>query len=307
MSLNSTSKEKKTMYPDPRTNPVTARVIFEGVMLMCINQLQQYEVGMIQCPLHQPKINIVESTIGFDSKEHDIVWPEGHDLVFRVNNPETEGVTLFQNPGSATDFSKVIDLESPAFHADGVTVETELLQGRRLVITAGTVYSHKLSDVEFDLLTWENENEIGTPVGTALGHIADQIGIKIACRDEPLGGIDLVDYTTGTVIESLSKRNTSYVITINNDCRQEDSGPEGPLEPVEDPGIETGPPPPEPTNGTDFRFYYGLLSSTDGRKFDLSIRVEDEDEDEEETGPAPSPGACEATFLGQTDGLGLYG
>lgn len=290
------------MYPDPRTNPVTARVIFEGVMLMCINQLQQYEVGMIQCPLHEPKINIVESTIGSNSKEHDIVWPAGHDLIFRVNNPETEGVTLFQNPCSVTDFSNVIDLESPDFHADGVTVETELLQGRRLAFTAGTVYAHKLSDVEFDLFTWENENEMGSPVGTYLGHIADQIGIKIVCRDEPVGGIDLIDYTTGTVIESLSKRDTSYVITINNDCRREDSGPEGPPEPIANPHHETGQPSPEPANGTDFRFYYGLLKSRDGRKFDLSIRVEDE----EETGPAPSPGACEATFLGQTDGLGLY-
>src|ERR1044072_6171349 len=110
--------------PDPRTNPVTARVIFEGVMLMCINQERQYETGMIQCPNHQPTINIVEATVGYNPEEHNIEWPAGHDLIIRVNNPENEGVTLLNAPGEETDFSNVIDLEGRDFHTAGVTINT---------------------------------------------------------------------------------------------------------------------------------------------------------------------------------------
>jgi hypothetical protein len=271
------------MNRNPVEAQVTARIIFTGVMLTCINQEKQYEVGMIQCPVHQPTITVVTKTNGVDQKSVQIVWPSGHDLLFQVTNPEMEGVSPYPAAGADTDFERIIDLEGPGFHEQGVQVRTELLQGRRLAVTAGRLYTHELSDVEFDLLTWTNETEEGKGL-RPLGRIADEIGLNINCREGSYSGIQIVDIENGeTVKDGLlpALSGTTYEIRIDNDCRADVGGAQA------------------STIGSDFRFYYDFVDVNDGLKFDLGFRVSPNVE------PSPSPDACEATFLSQTDTLGL--
>lgn len=280
------------MNGNPTTDPVTAKIIFTGVMLTCINRKNQYEVGMIQCPVHQPTITVVTKRNGVDEKSVEIVWPSGHDLLFQVTNPETEGVSPYPAASTDTDFERIIDLEGPYLHHQGVNVRTELLQGRRLGVTAGRLYTYQLSDGEFDLTTWNDETDEGRVV-RSLGRIADKIGLNVNCREGSDSGIRIVDLESGeTVKDGLlpALPGTTYEIDVDNDCRADAGG----AEPLPD-----APPLPAPSIGSDFRFYYDFVEANDGLKFDLAFRVNPNQP------PDPSPDACENTFLSQTDTLGL--
>jgi hypothetical protein len=302
-------RRKKIMSTDPTTEPVTARIVFTGVMLMCINDDKRCEVGMIQCPDHVPKITIREFKLGAQTNEGELAWPAGHDLIFNVNNAEAEGVSASPPRGDDTDFDKVIDLEGQDLHQTGVTVYTDLLKGRRLGVTAGKLYTHKLTDVEFDLLTWTDANDPGK-VAKSLGRIAEEIGLNIVCRNGRGSGIDILDSVTRQTVKSLPNLpDTSYEIEVNNDCRRATDAP-GPQPPRPQAQRETEQasfaataptpaPTPAPTVGTDFRFYYGAISSHDDRKFDLNIRTNPS------APPVPSPGVCNLAFLSQTSTLGL--
>jgi hypothetical protein len=284
---------------DPRTDPVTARIIFKGVMLMCINEYQQCEVGMIKCPVHIPKITIRELQSDGTATEDELYWDTESDLIFKVNNPQTEGVNLHQ-PGDDTDFSNVLDLEGSDFHDERLDVNKEYLEGRRLGLTAGTLYTNKLTVNEFNLVTWTYPNDPGRPVKN-LGRIAEEVGLNILCRDEPGSGISILDSSSGAVIRELpSSDGTTYEIEVNNDCRRANEQPaaaEGTAslaaEGSEEESLAA------PSVGSDFRFFYGVVTASDGRQFDI---VEQTDA---ALPPMPSPGACEVGHLSQTNSLGV--
>lgn len=273
------------MNTDPTTEDVTARIVFTGVMLMCINDYKQCEVGMIQCPSHKPTITIKELKAGAVAKECKLTWPTGHDLIFKVNKPQVDGVVLHPNATGDASFDKVIDLEGPDLHNGQVNVQTPLLNGRRLGLTAGKLYTHKLNPVALDLVTWVDASDPGTLVKT-LGTTAEEVGLNIVCLDEDGSGIDVVDSVSGDVIKTLPRlADTTYHVEVNNDCRLVDA--------------DAPPPPPAPSAGTDFRFFYDVISSPDGRKFDLSITVNPL------VPPPPFPGVCELGFLSETTSIGL--
>lgn len=276
------------MDQDPTNEPVTARIVFTGVMLMCINDNKQFEVGMITCPIHNPKITVRES--GAQSNEYELPWPADHDLIFKVNQAAADEVGPHPAATGDTDFKKVIDLEGPDLHNGPVTVNTALLNGRRLGVTSGKLYTHKLNEDEFDLLTWTAASDPGTLV-KSLGRTAQEVGLNIVCRNEHGSGIDILDSITGQVIKSLpSVADTSYQIEVNNDCLRPEEATATTL---------AAAPASAPLIGTDFRYYYDVISSNDGRKFDLTIRTNPAER------PVPWPGICETAFLSQTKTLGL--
>lgn len=281
------------MAGNPKTDPVTAKIIFSGVMLACINSKKQYEVGMVRCPNHDPKITVL-TKVGDKASKELVVWPLGHDLKFDVINPDEEGVSKYPTDDRDLTFDRVIDLESPDLHSEGVTVNTDRLQGRRLAVTAGRLYSDRLTDVDFTLLSWTDENDPGAPI-KFVGKIARDVGLNIVCRNEANSGIRITDLDTGEVIRQLPMRDdTSYQILIDNDCRK--AG--GTL----------------PDLGTDFRYLYSqdLVTSSDGVKYDLGYGLnsneENSDADSEPINaahpPLASPDACENTFLSHTSTLG---
>ncbi len=278
------------MNPDPTTEAVTARIVFTGVMLMCINDNKQCEVGMIQCPKHEPTITIRESKSGAQTNEYELPWPANHDLIFKVNKAEADEVVPHPNATGGADFNKVIDLEGPDLHNGQVAVNTALLNGRRLGVTAGRLYTHKLNEDEFDLLTWTDANVAGTVVKN-LGKTSQEIGLNISCRNEQGSGIDIFDSVTGEVIKSLTgPADTTYEIEVNNDCGR--------------PGDATttklaAAPTSAPLIGTDFRYYYDVISSPSGQKFDLQVHITPN------LPPTPAPGICELGFLSKTKTLGL--
>ncbi len=280
------------MNGDPRTEPVTAKILFKGVMLTCINARRHYEVGLIRCPVHEPEISIEVNQNGTVSTRN-IVWPNGHDLLFQVINPYSEGVSPFPSAGSDLGFGRIIDLEGPDLHKTGVVVNKESLRGRRLGVTAGRLYTHALSEVDFNLMTWTDANDEGTVV-KPLGTIADQIGLNIVCPEGAENGIRLLDLNTGETVaggEMPALPGRFYTIRVLNDCSQ-DANAEVPAEEQ---------PLPSPAIGTDFRFYYDFVESRDGLKYDLDFEGAPGPDGE----PMPSPGACENSFLSQTDTLGL--
>ena len=274
------------MTTDPTTEPVTARMIFTGVMLMCINKAKRCEVGMIKCPNHDPKITIRQfDGSGAPLGTNDLPWPANHDLIFKVNKPKDRGVIRYSKSQSDFNFRKVIDLEGKDFHKSRVTANKDAFNGRRLGATAGKLYAHSLTEDNLDVVTWTDGNDPGTFVKT-LGKVAQEVGLNIVCRNVQGSGIDILDSVTGEVLKSLPNlADTWYQINIDNDCsRAGDTS-------------ETQPPPPTPDIGTDFRFFYAVVSSQDGTKFDLRVSP---------TGlPIPSPGLCELSFLSKTKTLGL--
>lgn len=285
-----TTEGENAMNPDPTNEPVTARMIFTGVMLMCINDDKQCEVGMIRCPNHEPKITIRELTSGAQTKEYDLPWPTNHDLIFKVNRAEADGVDTHPDATGDYDFNKVIDLEGPDLHNGQVIVSTTLLNGRRLGLTSGKLYTYKPNDDEFDLLTWTDAKDPGTKVKT-LGKTAEQVGLNIVCRNEPGSGIDILDNITGEIVTSLlTLADTTYEVEVNNDCARPEDETATNL---------AAPPTPTALIGTDFRFYYDVIRSQDGRKFDLKESVNPS------APPIPSPGICELAYLSKTRTLGF--
>lgn len=266
------------MSGNPRTDPVNARIIFRGVMLACINRDNQYEVGMVHCPFHEPTITVEES-YGGSVSECRVRWPAGHDLLFKVTNPDHDGVSIDPTSNREIHFDRVIDAEGFLLHRGRVTVNTSLLQGRRLAVTAGTLYTNRLSPVEFDLLTWTDESDPGMRRGH-IGTIAQEVGLNILCLNQPGSGIEIMDLETREVIRSMPASNgRTYEVTIENDCRKARKGK-----------IEVG---------TDFRYFYNqdFITSREGLKFDLGIIKKGQ--------LKQSPDACENTFLSQTDTLGI--
>jgi len=269
------------MRNDPRTEPVTVRVLFTGVMLACLNERKHYEVGMIRCPKHEPKITVYKDgsqilCITQDPKDKVCLqWPKGHDLTFKVINPDSDEVSPHPKTDQDTDFKRVIDLEGFLLHRDGVKVHKSKLSGRRLAVTAGKLYTHELSQVAFDLFTWTKDNDTGT-FQIPIGQIARSVGLNIQCQKKAGSAIEIIDIQTKSTIYSLpASDGQSYEIHVENDCRKDRGN--------------------RPEAGTDFRFFYqqGVVASSDGLKFDLGIAR-----------AKRSPDACENTFLSQTNELG---
>jgi hypothetical protein len=270
------------MNPDPRTEPVTARMIFRGLMLMCINDDRRLELGMIKCPKHNPLITITTHN-GTITDEQTLPWAVDHDLIFKVNNPYENQVVPHPAASGDTEFSKIIDFEGPDFHEDGVIVETTALDGRRLGVTSGRVYSHLIKAADLDLLTWTDIKAPGE-FKKNLGRITEDVGVNIFCRDE--AGIEIINPFTGeTLLPLPTPQGTSYEITVDNDCSKGDA-----------------PGPTRDIAGTDFRFYYDVVTSRNGEKFDLAVRTADNDAGNLHP---QAPGVCELSYLSQTKSLGL--
>jgi hypothetical protein len=260
------------MAQDPRTKPVTARILFKGVMLVCITDSNRCEVGFIQCPAHTPTLTIKTTDAG-GTTESPLNWAPGHDLIFRVTNPETPGITMLRSGGD-TDFGWVPDLEGAKLHNGPVSVNKGLLNGRRLGITAGELYTHELTGGEYDLIKWSAANPTGQNLGN-FGRLAKLGGLNIVCLDGTGSGITILDNVTGQTLVSLAKlAGTSYQVCVDNDC-----------------GEDAAPPP----VGTDFRVYYDVVSAPGGNRFDFKAPVI----------PAPGPDICEYAFLGIAKTLGL--
>lgn len=254
---------------------VTARIIFDGLMLMCINKRHQSEVGFIRCPVHKPRI-LVQTHRGGRTEEDPI--PLKSDLYVQVEKPLNPGVMIRVN-NDDFGFRFVPDLEGRALHGGKVTVETGKLRGR-MAVSAGVLYSHGLHQEEHDLVEWST-NPNGTILRRFDHKIVDGIGLNIVCRDESGSGIAIIDTGTGRTLKWLPHGlpQTTYTIMVNNDC---------------DVDVNLAMRQPNP-NGTDFRLYYNVVTARDGRRFDFK-KVD---------AGAPSPHVCEGAFLSQTDSLGF--
>jgi hypothetical protein len=278
-------KKEKIMSFDPRTEPVTLRIVLKGVMLMCINKHKWCELGVIQCPHHPTTIDL-RTTVGGVVTVRPLLWPSGHDLIFNVKDSQDKGVSKHPKAIGDYAFSKILDLEGTKCHKQQLPILTHRLDGRRLGITAGRLYTHRLTQKEMRLLTWTRPDEEGEPYDE-LGRIAREVGINIRCYDVAGAGIDILDAVTGELLDSLPVRpDTSYEIDIENDCSSEDG-----------PKSEAAAKAKEAQVGSDFRYLYNIAVSPTARKFDLD-EIDDGVSD-------PFPGVCEATLFSKTDSFGL--
>ena len=262
-----------------KTNPgnekVTARIMFKGVMLMCIDKDQRCEVGFIKCPNHQPAIDIT-TYVGSTHTTTPLNYVPGHDLIFKVSQPSQSGVHRYRNVLSDSAFSKVIDLEGTKCHHHKIGVHTDRLNGR-LGVTDGKLYSYKLTANKFDLMAWNDPSDPGSKVMT-LGKIAETVGLNIYCRNTQGAGIDIIDATTGVHYPPLpAGSDVWYEIGIDNDCTKYSHESENTRK----------------QEGTDFRYFYSVVDSPDRKKFDLRVNVS--------VRPKPFPGVCETVFLGKTE------
>jgi hypothetical protein len=253
------------MHEDPSKADVTAKIFFEGVMLLCAGK-NRCEVGIILCRGHEPKLKIQTRTSA--GTVSDPPRRISNDLFIQVVNPKVEGISR-RDVGDDHDFKFVPDLEGGDFHGNKVDVNSNRF-GPKLAITAGLLYSRILRPKTFEVVKWSDINPNGTRLGRFI-RIADDAAINIDCRDDIDSGINIIDTATGKTIRELPRLpDTFYTIEINNEC--EAVPHPGPFE-------------------TDFRFYYQVITAQDGQRFDL---LEKEVRD-------PAPRACETGFLGRTD------
>lgn len=257
------------MHQDPSKAEVTAKIFFEGVMLLCAGK-NRCEVGIIRCRGHEPMLKIqTKTSSGTVSDPPRLI---SNDLFIQVVNPKVEGISR-HNVGDDHDFKFVPDLEGGDFHGNKVDVNPKNF-GSKLAITAGLLYSRILRPEIFEVVEWSDKNLKGKRLGKFI-RIADDAAINIDCRDDISSGINIIDTVTGKTIRALPRLpGTFYTIEINNECRA-----------VPDPGPFE----------TDFRFYYQVITARDGRRFDL---LEKEKRD-------PAPRACETGFLGMTNTFGF--
>jgi hypothetical protein len=292
------------MSTDLSKENVTARMIFTGVMLGCINDDDHYEVGMIKCPEHNPRIDIQHKVAGQNVTKY-LVWPEGHDLIFRVVNPQEEGVSkhLPAEDEHQRSFNFVVDVEGAKLHAGGVTIDTAAFNGRRIGVTAGKLYAHQLTG-EANLKTWNDANDLGTVV-ESFGRIANKIGLNIKCAEGDDNGIEILDAATGQRLHWMAALpGISYTIDVNNDCHRALPPPPQPAVNLAADDAEANSPaaPPPKPPGTDFRQYYSVIRPSDpedNRKFDFELKVLPG------LAPTPSPDICNGSHGGGNKSIGL--
>jgi hypothetical protein len=272
---------------DPRTEPVTARVVLSGAMLMCINGNNWCELGLVQCPKHPKRITIRTNSGNNPSDPQELNWPANHDLIFNVKESRDSGVS--PHPRATGNFSvnKILDLEGSKCHDKELPVLTHRLDGRRVGITAGRLYTHMLTPDNLQLVKWIDASDPGRPAGS-LGHIAKQIGINIKCRPVSGAGVDIVDAFTGQVIQPLpALPNTWYEIDVDNDCSAGSKRRKSDKKKKKVPRVV----------GTDFRYLYQIVLSPSAEKFDLA-----------KIGTVPTfpfPGVCETVNMSRTHTFGL--
>lgn len=260
------------MAQDPRTALVTARIQFEGIMLMCINKNKnnRCEVGLLNCANH--KSTLVVQTEGPGGLTGPSTFDITGDLCIRAVNPQTEGVTL-RSVGDDTDFGHLPDLERADFHGDKVAVALNKLLAK-LSVSAGEFYSHELTQDEYDLVKFTEASPTGVRV-KKFGPLVDKLCLNIECKDGAGSGIEIIDVgKAAPIVPFLPKlTDTTYFILVSNDCG----------------GNQTG------VGPSDFRFYYDVVTPPGAARFDFEKHVRG----------TPSPNICETAFLGKTDSLGL--
>jgi hypothetical protein len=227
------------MSKDPTSANVTARMIFNGVMLLCENG-EQCEVGIVRCPMHNPTLTIETTTA--QGTHVDGPHPISKNLLFKVLKPKQSGVRRHESEDERS-FKYVPDLEGRDLHGEKVEVFPHKF-GVKLAVTAGLLYSHRLRSGEFKIIEWSDQDPAGKPVGRSI-RIADLAALNIDCLAEEGSGIDIISRAGTRNLPRL--RDGYYTITIDNECLVPDPGP-----------FET-----------DFRFYYQVIKARDGRRFDL--------------------------------------
>jgi hypothetical protein len=280
------------MSENPKTDIVTARIIFVGVMFGCINEDQRYEVGMVNCPKHHPTIQIADPS----GHESTISWPAGHDLIFRVVNPEKKGVAkhLPEVDRFLTSFNFVVDVEGPDLHSEGIEVNFEAMQGRRIGVTDGLLYTHELTKF-LDLMTWINPED-KNKFEKNFGVITKTLGLNIVCGGGK-GQVDLVDAATGETLHPMpAVPNKTYTIVINNDCNQPNLEALNSKAPDLDDVQASDKLAP---GASDFRFTYKVITPRNSKDphYDFQLNPEQE--------PDPNPDVCNPTGGGKTKTIGL--
>lgn len=261
------TKNPKTAY-DPRSADVTARVFFQGLMIMCFNKRKELEVGFIRCPGHEPRMRITVQGPGAETTEFKSQITS--DLYIRAVNSTSSRVTPTRAPGELS-FHRRPDLEGRKFHNDKVTVNTSVLT-TRLSVNAGELYTAKTTKLEYNVTTWTDPDLGGTPVGS-FGKLARVTGLNIQCHGLG-GGIAIFDRVTREKSWLPVLPGTSYKIEIDNDCDHAHLL----------------------SAGSDFRLQYttDLITTSDGKKFDF-----------EPKGAKRSPEVCLGGTTGKTSTFGL--
>lgn len=261
------------MAEDPRDALVTARIYFEGIMLICINADEHCEVGFIPCSRHKARMTVEIRGPGITprfNKYYDIT----HDLYIQVVNPQTQGVVL-QKDG-LRNLRCLPDLEGSRLHDSQVDVRIADLASR-LAINAGTLYAHDLSVDSYELMKWDEIDRPGTRERT-WGQLVDDLCLNVVCQNASGSEIRILNATDDSpndrLIETLPRLPdpSFYEIHIENDCEGTSFGREA----------------------SDFRFYYDVITAQDNLQYDLV-----------KPPGAPSPHICESALLSRTDSLGL--
>jgi hypothetical protein len=245
-----------------------AKILFKGLMLMCINKNKQCEVGFVQCPGHEPRMDVKISRPG--QNPTCIGYAISNDLYLCAVG--SRATTVKPDTRTSHSIGKRPDLESNLFHKEKVTINTSVLS-TRIRVNVGRLQTHSSSDREYDVVEWVKETDPGR-YPKKFGKLATVNCIEIEWgQNAAYPGIAIFDRVTHQKSWLPAAPDTTYEITIDSAC----------FPPV--------------SKGTDFRLYYssGLITAKDSKKFDFEPAKK----------ARRSPDICEVGFLSKTSTLGL--
>jgi hypothetical protein len=258
----------------------TATVTVAGLALIRMiphGDTKQCEVGILQCANHTLELLIEEITMeadGLTPKCSRVIEPAFHldrDIFIGANHPVTDGVSAYkpdrpkrqpsqqsftrdQKLDDIEDYRWVVDFTSPDFNngpiepvPDRATTSSPKTFKPKIYFTNGTLYTAAITPDHFarELLPERSDHRF-------VGQIGFRVGLDITCGNGDNSGIELSNHSGKP--QFLPKapygKNAAvrYQISIENICPFTADTLAG---------------------GTDFRFYYDAITTSDHNRFDL--------------------------------------
>lgn len=252
----------------PEVKP-NVTISLAGLTLFCINDKQQLEVAVLQCPQHELLFDIQEITFDEATGERissNLLITDKLDLkrniTIEVDNPGYSGITQClkgefnreRDLGDSRDFRWVIDLEGDKFGKKKLrrvfpgSVAHPKLLSPIITITYGELYTEKKSDEKFAVISLDCERR-----PQLLGSIAYRVGLDMTLKEDDCAAVLVSNGGADNLLPPLTaKPGKRYLITIENLC------------PLSE----------EMKDGTDFRFIFDALRNENGERFDLQRVVE---------------------------------
>jgi hypothetical protein len=233
-------------------------VTFDGLIVLCLNDKRQAEVGVLKNEHHKLSMEIREvSPNGVSTTEYPINGVQ--DLWIGSTNPATRGVTAYTNPrapfnrkkglGDREDFRWILDMEGSELHNKKLSIASPENLTPTLHFTHGVFYTSKLFEENVSRVEHKSNKQ-----PTTLGKVAEKISVDIYLDDNASGVVLSPEGNAAPLLMLNRKPGTRYEITVKN----------MPHTSTQNASMQI-------SERSHFSFYYEAINDRSGKKFDLKV------------------------------------